>query len=457
MTVTGVAQRADAGRAPRLRSVSFVVFVLRFTESGGVTVPGKADRDGQTERDRAHALLDTGPDGRPQIPGTSLAGALRDMIRRQRGEQAADTLFGQLLEPGGTGEEVDAQASRLWVLGSRPLDDGSEFRSSTKISRGRAAAEANTLRTDEVLPAGSRFEVFLRWDDPDPGEIEALAELLAGWRPYLGRGVSRGRGACVVDAVRHGTLRLDQPGSLLRWLTMSGPHLARAVATTEVEMSGTAAAEPVLRAEISIDGPWRTGSGEEPEDQPIPLLRVRGIPVVPGSGLKGLLRSRAEYILRSVGVTPGPCLDQQCGRCWPCRVFGHGGGQDRDARTVGARALVRIPDAEIRDPVPAARTHVAIDRFTGGALPAALYTMEVLEAGSFTLAVSPLGEVPPDQVREIRAVLRLVLEDLNDGIIGVGGGVARGYGTVQVDLDGAVGLPGLAEARRELSQMAEGR
>ena len=36
--------------------------------------------DGHPDR-RAHLLLDTDPEGRPQVPGTSLAGALREMIR----------------------------------------------------------------------------------------------------------------------------------------------------------------------------------------------------------------------------------------------------------------------------------------------------------------------------------------------------------------------------------------
>jgi CRISPR/Cas system CSM-associated protein Csm3 (group 7 of RAMP superfamily) len=448
-----------AGREPRARSVSFLTFILRFTEPGGVTVPGQADADAATARERAHAVLDCGPDGQVLIPGTSLAGALRGLIRDERGEDVATEWFGRVPEPGGS--LADTWPSQVWVLGSRRLDgDGSEFRASTRISRQRAAAEANTLRSEEVLPAGSRFEVFLRWDDPPAGAVEDLAGLLAGWRPFIGRGISRGRGACAVDAVRYGTLRLDQPGDLLRWLTTSGPELARVVAVTDAPAAGPVVPEPVLRVTVSIAGPWRTGNGEEPpgEGKPILLLRVGGKPVMPGSGIKGLLRSRAEFILRSAGVTPEPCDKRPCGKCWPCQVFGYGGGRDDAAESVGARALIRIPDAEVRDAKPACRTHIAIDRFTGGVLDGALYTMEVLEAGTFTLDVSPLGVIPEQQLWEIRAVLRLVLEDLNDGIIGLGGGVARGYGTVQVkDLDSESSfLPGLDEARAVLRQMARG-
>src|SRR5258708_26416668 len=93
--------------------------------------------------------------------------------------------------------------------------------------------------------------------------------------------------------------------------------------------------------------------------------------------------------------------------------------------------MIRVPDARVRGEVRACRTHTAIDRFTGGVLDGALYTMEVLEAGELTVRVDLFGDDPAVPLEQIRAVLRLVLEDLNDGIIGLGGGGPRGHGTVQ--------------------------
>ena len=162
------------------------------------------------------------------------------------------------------------------------------------------------------------------------------------------------------------------------------------------------------------------------------MFRVAGAPVLAGTGLKGLFRSRTEYILRSVGATPAPCGTQQCGTCWTCQVFGSGGGQDTGAEAVGIRSVIRIPDAAVHEPAEVRRTHIAIDRFTGGVLPGALYTMEALESGSFTLQVEQIAALDAHRAEEIRAVLRLVLEDLHDGITGIGGGVARGYGSVSV-------------------------
>lgn len=452
MTVTQAGEQARGpGAETPVRSVSFVSFVLRFAEPGGITVPGTGDQP--------QALLDLDPQERVQLPGTSLAGALREMVRGARGAQTAEAWFGPLLDGGAA-----AQASRIWVLGSTRLDDApADVLASTRISRERGAAASNTFRQEQVLPAGARFEVFLRWDDADTEQVTELARLIAGWRPLVGRGVTRGRGRCAVQDVRHGTLHLDTPGDLLRWLTRSGPDLVREAATERISVDSTGPDPDLLfRVTVSIEGPWRIGTGEKPAKgsrEPVPLRRLGGQPVVPGSAVKGLLRSRAEFILRSVGVSPSPCADKPCDaeKCWTCRVFGYGGGQDSDARSVGARAAVRVADAVIADPVPAQRTHVAIDRFTGGALDGALYTMEVLEAGRFPLAVEQLpGAVDDELARQVRAVLRLVLEDLNDGIIGMGGGTARGYGSVRVDFAEASGLPPLAEARSVLAEMTRG-
>ena len=54
-------------------------------------------------------------------------------------------------------------------------------------------------------------------------------------------------------------------------------------------------------------------------------------------------------------------------------------------------------------------------------------------------------------------MLRLVLEDLNDGIIGLGAATTRGYGSVVIEFDAAEGeLPGLGDALQTLAGMVAG-
>lgn len=455
MTITEAWAATPGGTVePRNRSVSFLTFILRFTEPGGVTVPGRPDQ-------AAQVVLDLDPEGRVHLPGTSLAGALRELTRERCGHEAAADWFGPIL----SGTETEAKASRVWVLGSRRLDHAdTQLLSSTRIDRARGAAADNTLWTEEVLPAGARFEAFLRWDDALDGEVAELGELIAAWRPLIGRGVSRGRGRCTVEAVQYGTLQLSDPADLLRWLTSHGPDLASQVAATPVEIPDSGTGEGSLfQVPARIVGPLRIGTGNKPEQgsqEPLRLLRTRpgGPPVVPGTALKGLFRSRAEFILRSVIGEPAACLPGTCGECWTCQVFGYGGGADADSTSVGGRAAIRFADAVVSAPVEATRAHIAIDRFTGGVLGGALYAAEGLEAGTFTIEADLLpGPAAEARRAEIAAVLRLVLEDLNDGIIGMGAATTRGYGSVQIVFKAAEGgLPELADARRTLTEMVRG-
>jgi len=487
------------------RTVTVFRLVLRFVEPGGVGVPAPIGRDG--DRETVHTLLDTDQYGSPHLPGTSVAGALRAGVRDRLGAERSDEWFGHLKEVDRSSETVDSVASPIRVLGSRlcrdrtggpaPGDrsgrgddvdrtDGTHdagggggtdatqaghhllARASTAVDRWRGAARNSTLRVDQLLSVGARIAVDLRWDDADPADVEEFSGLLATWSPLVGRGVSRGRGRCVVEELRHGTLDLRRTDDLLLWTTSSGPALVERVAVTSVPV---APADPriLFRVPLLVAGPFLVGGGQaarettgQGEDREICVpLREAGRFVVPGSALKGIVRSRAEFVLRSCREAVGTAADQagplvcpshgadtggvaggtgpstdgntgsDCGTCWCCEVFGHGGGRDESRSAVGSRAVVRFRDATVEDTREVERTHVAVDRFTGGARENLLFTVRALEAGSFDLVVEDLG-LPGSEREKFLALVRLILQDLDDGLMGIGRGTARGQGDVRV-------------------------
>lgn len=147
--------------------------------------------------------------------------------------------------------------------------------------------------------------------------------------------------------------------------------------------------------------------------------------VIPGSSLKGLLRSRVEYICRSAGAHACPTRsDEQtrCGKCRPCRLFGYTNAESAQ------RSALAIHDARISDAQRQHRQHVAIDRFTGGAAQHLLYTDELVTAGRFTIPVEVLRPIDSTD----RNLLRAVIADLHDGLIGIGARTTSGQGTVRL-------------------------
>ena len=176
-------------------------------------------------------------------------------------------------------------------------------------------------------------------------------------------------------------------------------------------------------------------------------------PYIPGSSLKGVIRSYAERICRSLRENPVPvCLpyvrpgqeqpgegrQASCGHrfdqlkiklaqqdiyrlsCPACRLFGSLGFAGRfsvsDAYLNGGHQL------EIRD-------GVAIDRITGGAVPGAKYDLEILSQGSFVTTLE-LRNFERWQL----GLIALVLRDMEEAMIHIGSGKSRGLGRIQAKI-----------------------
>ncbi|MDR7522714.1 MAG: CRISPR-associated RAMP protein Csx7, partial [Armatimonadota bacterium] len=165
----------------------------------------------------------------------------------------------------------------------------------------------------------------------------------------------------------------------------------------------------------------------------LPVLRNHeGNPLIPGSSLKGVLRSAAERTLRSVdsGVCDplrSPCVkaDEELDPailmerlCRVCRLFGSqqraGRIQVGDLVALGARTLVR--------------DGVAIDRRELKAADGLKYDYEVVAPGAvFT------GRLRVDDPEEGELGLIIGLLDLVDaGLVTVGGGASRGLGRLRL-------------------------
>jgi len=176
-----------------------------------------------------------------------------------------------------------------------------------------------------------------------------------------------------------------------------------------------------------VDGLHLGAGSTTPDDARVEVARVHrqnGVEVVPGSSLKGVLRTRAEYICRVLGLAA--CLDQRCGDCRPCGLFGF---TAVDGRARRARARIAVHASTIVGAVVRPRQHVALDRFTGDARPSALYTLDVVTDGVLRLRVDALDVLAPGDVELLHAVLC----DLDDGLVGIGARTTSGLGTVRVD------------------------
>ncbi|RCX13509.1 CRISPR-associated Csx7 family protein [Anaerobacterium chartisolvens] len=152
--------------------------------------------------------------------------------------------------------------------------------------------------------------------------------------------------------------------------------------------------------------------------------------VMPGSGIKGVFRSRAEKLL------PGCCnvFGNDCFRkgnkkeyqddiklkykanCPACRLFG----------SLSLKSRIEFRDAypeKGSEVVMGTRHNVGIDRVTGSALKGALFEPEVLEQGSFGVEI-----IIRNYFRWQLKVVCQVISDINEGYVTFGGVTSRGFG-----------------------------
>ena len=161
---------------------------------------------------------------------------------------------------------------------------------------------------------------------------------------------------------------------------------------------------------------WAPGHGGRRTPPSAPAAPARSYPRAPG---KACSAPAAGYILRSSWGEDAACRNQQgCGQCPLCDLFG----------STARRGRIGFRDSTVTQPRVEGRSHVAIDRISGGGRDKLLFTDDVVTAGRVSLTITPLGQVEEWE----RNLLLHVVADIHDGLIGVGGGVQRGQGTLQL-------------------------
>ena len=376
--------------------------------------------------------------GRPYVPGTSLAGALRGWTRRAV-QDDPDLAASERMLWGPDADAHDASASAVIVEHARVVGENArvEQRDGVGIDRYLGTAADDIKYDREVLPAGTQLELRLTVELP-VDEIERARRkhvfgslLLALERGDVPLGAGRTRGLGRVRLVQTTIVedRLDRTG-VLAALRRSDPYDLQGV--RGVGPAGLLSGKPlrpagVCELEITLEvlGPMMVAAGAQAVGVDVLPLTSRGADgkhalVLPGSSVKGALRARAELIVRTVlgpeHVTAAPeaGFGDQVDVPLVRELFGAAGVRANDEHRAAARGLsvqwqdrlglgalgvsdtlstVRIEgDAwrkvlsgqtpqDVRSALESSglgvspAVHVAIDRWTGGAKRGALYSV----------------------------------------------------------------------------------
>jgi CRISPR-associated protein Csm3 len=237
-----------------------------------------------------------------------------------------------------------------------------------------------------------------------------------------------------------------------------------------------AVAYRTLRLNLSLraEGPLRIGAGRAaplaPTDLPVITVKLDGepVPYIPGSSLKGVLRSSSELLARSsgldvcmagdcargrkIGNTPlGDALDEAIRRqdedqqirvlkefCLVCKLFG----------SASYRAHIDLLDAfPIKETVKMGlKSGIAINRRSGAVRRGALFQVEYVGPGAVFKTSIIMTNLPNYAV----GLLVGALDMIDAGLVGIGGFKSRGFGRVSINYEGLKGLIFQGGSVREL-------
>jgi CRISPR/Cas system CSM-associated protein Csm3 (group 7 of RAMP superfamily) len=399
----------------------------------------------------AHADLIVARDGlgRLMIPGTSLAGALRAWLGSVTipGE---GFLFGAADLAAVFGDLEDGMVCRIMADDAvAAADAGAAVRDGVGIDRSTGSAAAGVLYQHELVPPGTRFAVRITaaqttLDAERTGlAVDLLVSALAAGRVEIGAARTRGLGQVRLTDITRTRVDLTDRDQVLGWLC-GHPAPARPADVTlpgdgrlGVEISWSAVTPVMVRAST-------VNEAEPARDRAVDTVPLRsgdgGALLLPGASVKGVLRSHAERItrtVRSIDELPGRWLDQvNDPRLGPvAALFGTVG--DHRPAAASRRGALSVHDCLGTAAAERVVTHVAVDRWTGGAAENLLFSVqEPAEAQwqpiRLSLEVARAGSKDDPDGGQALALLLLVLRDLADGWLTLGFGGTRGRGSVRV-------------------------
>ncbi len=415
---------------------------------------GAQRRYGDEARQCEPRLFARDATGTPVLPGRSVKGSLRAACEEAFGATTAHLWGGQ----------DRASAMTVHAIALDRVEAGTELAERTGIAVDRywGMAGDGALFVHEILPPGARLSLRLSGrvgSLDDDGDTDGFEELLgqilgvlkAGRVSFGGRqnagwgrvGLASGKRAWRVEKTT-----LDSKEALRGFLDDTPPGI-------DIE----AAPVPVAN-QVRIDIAWNSPTGilvaeprppeRDPDGQETdPALPLRARParpeepapplVLPGSSVRGALRSRATRIARTILLADDGAAAPAD---WSSTEVHAQLAQDpqlvRDLfGSTQRRGALMVLDtlAQGKEPKAVKRTHNAGDRWTGGVANGLLFSEEVplVKWNRIRLALD-LNRIQggDDQRRAAMCLLGLTLAELAAGTLPLGSRGTRGLGQVRV-------------------------
>ena len=357
--------------------------------------------------------------GIPYIPATSFAGVLRHYFW-ENFEHAA-TYKEQFLFFWGadeTGQKSDICMSALHVSDLLPLDDVVvRIRDGVTIDRRLGRAEDGKKYDYEVVEPGVKFglrmEITLREMYEQAIFLKVIATLVKALKENkisVGAMTTKGFGRIKLVNEELRVLNFKQKEHVLAWLSsdyfsVESQNLLLDDAMMTEEHDFIIRGSFALKSSLLV----RSYSGDTKMPDAV-HIESNGEPVLPGTSLKGALRHRAFRIYNVLGGRNKELLYD---------LWGWADDKGDDRRKMRSRLI--IEEVKISHVKPEVHSRIKIDRFTGGVMRAALFDSMPLWSKDTNQETTAIVMRIKDYQDWEAGLLLLLLKDLWNEDLPVGG------------------------------------
>lgn len=396
--------------------------------------------------------------GMPYIPGTSIAGVMRHAWN----DVGMDVrnIFGFQEKKDGEGSKVIFTEARILdstgsvVDGLQPVSDSLlleykqlPIRQHVRITEKGVAADKGKF-DEEIVYAGTRFcfEMEMLGNESDSGKFDDLLDVLQNRTFRLGSGTRKGFGDIKLVSIWKKSLNLQVADDMDLYLSKSSNlEESRHWFSDGDKMECIVHSNGWTKYELYLtpENFFLFGSGYGDEEADMTPVKEQKIMwdgntghladycyLLPATSLKGAIAHRVAFHYNRLQKKYADLLSESEREACVGKnneavrlLFGSEGNEKGEGKLRGS---VILSDLFLSDNVQdKLLNHVAIDRFTGGAIDGALFTEKV----AYKRTSMPVIEIWVNGVpEEVQTAFELALDDICKGMLPLGGGVNRGNG-----------------------------
>lgn len=402
------------------------------------------------------ALVQKDANGFPMIPGTSLAGVLRHAFSKSDNSSYVSALFGDS-KGGDTGTGSLLKVSpALMMLDEKEVSEGllldqkwdvlkQQFenlpvRQHVRITD-KGVAKDKGLFDNEVIFKGTRFVFELELTDYTgnfASDWATILDIVASPDFRIGSGSRNGYGSLKVLKIQK--LQFDLQTDLDKYLDLSPSFNAidwNAAESWDEKHQNSSSSKIHYQLQLTPDPFFLFGSGYGDEDvdntpveEEVVKYTDKGIQfeketIVPGSSVKGAISHRVAFhynkeMRRWAGTEeaklPNEAVEELFG------VAGEGVPNAKAGKVYINDVFLNQKQVK-NDKI---FNHVAIDRFTGGALDGALFSEKVSYLKDDQLEINLYLESNVEEIYQ--DALKAALTDICKGLLPLGGMTTKGHG-----------------------------